>query len=106
MKLDRFRVTHFRSIINSGWIDCDDVTTLVGINESGKSNVLLALWKLNPARGGQIDPLHDLPVTELSAYEKSLSKSLLSKLYLLSMKAQKLCQMNLALSLLQTMSFV
>lgn len=74
MKLDRFRVTHFRSIIDSGWIDCDDVTTLVGINESGKSNVLLALWKLNPARGGQIDPLHDLPVTELSVYEKKLDQ--------------------------------
>lgn len=74
MTLKRFRVTHFRSIIDSGWIDCDDVTTLVGINESGKSNVLLALWKLNPARGGKIDPLHDLPVTELSEYEKRLDE--------------------------------
>lgn len=74
MILKRFRVTHFRSIIDSGWIDCDDVTTLVGINESGKSNVLLALWKLNPARGGEIDPLHDLPVTELSEYEKRLDE--------------------------------
>ena len=74
MTLKRFRVTHFRSIIDSDWIDCDDVTTLVGINESGKSNVLLALWKLNPARGGKIDPLHDLPVTELSEYEKRLDE--------------------------------
>lgn len=66
MKLKRFKVTNFRSVIDSGWISCDDVTTLVGINESGKSNVLLALWKLRPAQGGEIDPLHDLPVTKLS----------------------------------------
>ena len=57
---------NFRSVKNSGWIDCDDVTTLVGVNESGKSNLLLALWKLNPARGGEIDILHDMPVSELS----------------------------------------
>ena len=74
MKLDRFRVKHFRSVMDSGWISCDDVTTLVGINESGKSNILLALWKLNPARSGKIDYLHDLPVTELAKYEKTLDE--------------------------------
>ena len=46
MKLQRFKVANFRSVIDSGWITVDDVTTLVGINESGKSNILLALWKL------------------------------------------------------------
>lgn len=43
MKLLRYRVENFRSVENSGWIDCDNVTTLVSINESGKSNLLLAL---------------------------------------------------------------
>lgn len=43
MKLVRYCVMNFRSVKNSGWIDCDDVTTLVGVNESGKSNLLLAL---------------------------------------------------------------
>lgn len=66
MKLQKFKVTNFRSVVDSGWVNCDEVTTLVGINESGKSNILLALWKLNPASGGAIDPLHDLPVTKLS----------------------------------------
>ena len=74
MKLRKFKVTHFRSVINSGWIECDEVTTLIGINESGKSNILLALWKLKPARGGKIDCLHDLPVTELSDYDKQPEK--------------------------------
>ena len=61
MKLKQFRVSVFRSVIDSGWINCDDVTTLVGINESGKSNILVALWKLHPVIGGEIDILHDLP---------------------------------------------
>lgn len=64
MKLKKFRATNFRSIIDSGWIDCDNVTSLVGINEAGKSNIILALWKLNPAREGGIDPLHDMPNKE------------------------------------------
>ena len=75
MILKRFRVTNFRSVIDSGWINCDDVTTLVGINESGKSNILLALWKLNPAKGGNIDPLHDLPVTLLSELRNELDET-------------------------------
>ena len=46
MKLTRFRVTNFRSVKDSGWVDIDDVTALIGVNESGKTNLLLPLWKL------------------------------------------------------------
>lgn len=62
MKLIKYKVEKFKSIMNSGWIDCDDVTTLVGVNEAGKSNLLLALWKLNPAMGGKIKFSDDMPV--------------------------------------------
>lgn len=68
MVLKRFRVTNFRSIMDSGWIDCDDVTALVGINEAGKSNVILALWKLNPVRDGKIELRHDMPTKNFSAW--------------------------------------
>ena len=68
MTLKRFRVTNFRSIKDSSWIDCDDVTSLVGINEAGKSNVILALWKLKPVRDGEIDILHDMPTKEYSSW--------------------------------------
>ena len=64
MTLKRFRVTNFRSVMDSGWVDCDSVTSLVGVNEAGKSNIILALWKLNPAREGEIDALHDMPTKE------------------------------------------
>lgn len=70
MILKRYKVENFRSVLDSGWVDCDNVTTLVGINEAGKSNLLLALWKLNPAREGSIDILHDMPVSKLSTYRK------------------------------------
>jgi hypothetical protein len=61
MNLLRFRVTNFRSVEDSGWIAVDDVTALIGTNESGKTNILLPLWKLNPAREGEIDLLADYP---------------------------------------------
>ena len=75
MKLQRFKVTNFRSVIDSGWITVDDVTTLVGINESGKSNILLALWKLNPVSGGKIDVLHDMPVSKLAELRDKLEET-------------------------------
>ncbi|RYZ83159.1 MAG: hypothetical protein EOP04_20515 [Proteobacteria bacterium] len=56
-----FRVQSFRSVQDSGWIDVENVGSLIGINESGKSNLLLPLWKLRPAHGGQIDPIADYP---------------------------------------------
>ncbi len=76
MKLKEFRVTNFRSVFDSHWISCDDVTTLVGINESGKSNILLALWKLKPVQGGEIDSLHDLPVTKLAELRNKLDSTI------------------------------
>ncbi|MEM9046017.1 MAG: hypothetical protein AAGC81_15115 [Pseudomonadota bacterium] len=64
MKLNRFRVTDFRSVDDSGWLDVDDVTALIGVNESGKTNLLLPLWKLKPARDGEIQPTSDYPKTK------------------------------------------
>jgi predicted ATPase len=61
MTLLQFRVKQFRSVEDSGWISCDDVTTLVGVNEAGKSNLLLALWRLNPAKSEPINLLADMP---------------------------------------------
>jgi ABC-type branched-subunit amino acid transport system ATPase component len=61
MKLLRFRVQNFRSVEDSDWIEVDDVTALIGTNESGKTNILLPLWKLNPAKEGAIDATSDYP---------------------------------------------
>jgi recombinational DNA repair ATPase RecF len=56
MKLLQFRVTNFRSVSDSGWVEADNVAALIGVNESGKTNLLLPLWKLKPARDGEIQP--------------------------------------------------
>lgn len=61
MRLVSFRVTDFRSVRDSGWVDTDSVTALIGTNEAGKTNLLMPLWKLNPAKDGQIDPKKDYP---------------------------------------------
>jgi energy-coupling factor transporter ATP-binding protein EcfA2 len=61
MQLKSFRVRNFRSVDDSGVIETDNVTALIGINESGKSNLLLPLWKLNPAKDGEIKPTADFP---------------------------------------------
>lgn len=60
-KIKKFRVTKFRSIIDSGWIETDSLTCLVGTNEAGKTNLLVALWKLNPANDEPVTPLIDYP---------------------------------------------
>ena len=63
MKLIKYRVTNFRSVKDSGEIEAGDVAALIGVNESGKTNLLLPLWKLNPAREGDIQPTSDYPKT-------------------------------------------
>lgn len=59
--MQRFRVIGFRSVEDSGWIDVEDITALIGTNESGKTNLLVPLWKLNPVRDGEINALADYP---------------------------------------------
>lgn len=61
MKLKQFRVTNFRSVNDSGWIDVSDVTALIGENEAGKTNLLLPLWKFKPTAAGEISLLDDMP---------------------------------------------
>ena len=67
--LDRFKVTNFRSIEESDWIEVSDNTCLVGTNEAGKTNLLIALWKLKPANNEPIVPLDDFPRNLYSKYK-------------------------------------
>lgn len=48
MQLKRARVVNYRSVEDSGSFSVDRVTCLVGKNESGKTALLQALYKLNP----------------------------------------------------------
>ena len=48
MELIAFRVRMYKGIIDSGWVNIDNLTVFVGKNESGKTSLLKALHKLNP----------------------------------------------------------
>lgn len=62
MKLTAFQIENFRSINDSGWVSVDKLTSLVGRNESGKSNVLIGLRTLNPPGGPQdLNRVKDFP---------------------------------------------
>jgi energy-coupling factor transporter ATP-binding protein EcfA2 len=74
MRLVSFRVTDFRSVEDSGWIDVSDVSALIGTNESGKTNLLVPLWKLNPAKDGDIDLLADAPRKRYNEFRASTPK--------------------------------
>ena len=45
----RFQVLNYRNIDDSGWIPLERVTAFVGRNEAGKTALLKALYKFNPA---------------------------------------------------------
>ncbi|WP_346764319.1 AAA family ATPase, partial [Vibrio sp. F13] len=55
-------VRNFRSINDSGEITTDNLTAILGRNESGKSNILLALQHLNPPGGmTEIEAIKNFP---------------------------------------------
>ncbi|MBE1551845.1 putative ATPase [Mycobacterium sp. OAS707] len=63
MKLLSAQVQMFRNVVDSGEIEFEeDVTCLVGKNESGKTSVLQALHRFNPAPdSATFDALNDYP---------------------------------------------
>ena len=72
MKLTRARVTNFKSIDDSGWVAINDVTCLVGKNESGKTAFLHALRRLNPVSGVSDDfDLKDYPRKGYVRYKRT-----------------------------------
>jgi AAA15 family ATPase/GTPase len=48
MRLKSVRVTNYKSVEDSEEFEVDDLTCLVGKNESGKTAILEALYKLQP----------------------------------------------------------
>jgi predicted ATPase len=49
MQLTHCKVTNYRNVMDSGWIDVNNnITAFVGQNEAGKSNLFEALYRINP----------------------------------------------------------
>lgn len=74
MELKSVRIQNYRSIEDSGTVPIDDITCLVGKNESGKTAFLHALHllnPLNPIKGKTaFDDVMDYPSRRFSAYRK------------------------------------
>jgi hypothetical protein len=65
MKLTHFRITNYRNICDSGWIEVNRITAFVGQNEAGKSNLFEALYRINPFVPDEIYNLdEDWPVDD------------------------------------------
>ncbi|MFF7893884.1 ATP-dependent endonuclease [Streptomyces sp. NPDC007907] len=62
MQLIKARITDYRSIEDSSIFDVEnDVTCFVGKNESGKTTLLQALFRLNPVEPASFDEVVDFP---------------------------------------------
>ena len=74
MKLISARVTNYKNIIDSGEFTLDDVTCLVGKNQSGKSTLLEALYRLNPVEPGlhEFNYESDYPKAFATEYNKGM----------------------------------
>ena len=72
MELQRVRVQNYKCIEDSGWVDFERITCMVGKNESGKTAFLQALQKLNPVNeSGDYDPLVEYPRRRFKRYENT-----------------------------------
>ena len=61
LKAVRYRVQNFRNIDDSDCIPLERVTAFVGRNESGKTALLKALHKFNPATPEPYNPQKEFP---------------------------------------------
>ena len=74
MKLVAFHVREYKSTRDSNPIEVGDVTCLVGKNESGKTSLLQALYKLNPIieANGKYDVVDEYPRADVEDYRQAL----------------------------------
>lgn len=70
MRLKWFYVREFQSVRDSGVVNVDDITCLVGKNEAGKTALLKALYRLNPIVGTEstFDVTTDYPGMDVEDY--------------------------------------
>lgn len=76
MFLKNVRVENFKSVEDSTPFSVGDVTCLVGKNESGKTTLLQALYKLNPAEkeAANFDALVEYPRRHWSEYKERMKE--------------------------------
>src|SRR3989442_310658 len=71
LRLRSFRVTNYRSVEDSGEVTVEDFRTLVGKNESGKTSILKALHKFNPAAPEPFNGLREFPRRKFHEFDEN-----------------------------------
>jgi len=74
MKLRTVEITEYKSIRQSTPVEIGDITALVGKNESGKTALLEALYRLNPviAKHAPFDVTEDYPRSDVEDYRQDV----------------------------------
>ena len=74
MKLTNVNVKDYRSIRDSNHFSVGDITCLVGKNESGKTSLLKAIYKLNPIvdEHGTYDVTDEFPRSDVEEYRQAI----------------------------------
>src|SRR4051812_24514357 len=74
MKLTGVEIKDFKSIRHSNPIEVGQITCLVGKNESGKTSILQALYKLNPLvpEHAKFDVTDEYPRAEVEEYRQQV----------------------------------
>jgi predicted ATP-dependent endonuclease of OLD family len=74
MKLQKVEVTDYKSVRRSNSFTIGDITCLVGKNESGKTALLEAIYRLNPliAADGKFDITEDFPRSDVENYRQAI----------------------------------
>lgn len=74
MKLKKVQIKDFQSIRDSNEFEVGDITCLVGKNESGKTSLLQALYKLNPIldEDGEFDVTDNYPRKDVTDYQDDI----------------------------------
>ena len=77
MRLTSVRVTNFQCIRDSNEFQVGDITCLVGKNESGKTALLQALYRLNPLipEDGRYDVTDDYPRADVEDYNQAMDRA-------------------------------
>ena len=94
MRLKKFRISKYRNIVATGWIETTDVTAFVGPNEAGKSNLFEALYCLNPyVDGADFDTAEDWPVDDWKGRKDASGEPVCRAIFSLSSDdIEALCQ--------------
>jgi len=70
MELLGLRVQQYRCLTDTGWVDTDGLTCIIGKNESGKTAFMRAVEQLNPAvQTDGFEPYQDYPRQNWSSFD-------------------------------------